>query len=211
MCGSGRDGGSTNSTFAWAIVAVGIGLTLAGDLIAVRAALDQGESLLLDFVRSLDGALLTALTFGAPIATVMWLSTGITPAMMLLLLVSTGLAIVNQVLSEPIQRLLDHAAFATLPQLRRQRADLRAVADALPKSQAATAPSERASHEWSDEEFTRLTRRALSHFGNLPKLTASPLIHLPAIDARLKTARALMQSKRPRQQDVAGAFCVQFP
>ena len=36
-----------------------------------------------------------------------------------------------------------------------------------------------------DETFTRLTRRALGHYGDLSKLVASPLTQLPVIDERL--------------------------
>ena len=69
------------------------------------------------------------------------------------------------------------------------------MAEALPKSQAATSPSATPANknpldEWEDEEFVRLTRRALSHFGNLSKLTASPLTRLPAVEARLATGVA---------------------
>ncbi|HMB24514.1 MAG TPA: hypothetical protein VKP08_16840, partial [Anaerolineales bacterium] len=39
----------------------------------------------------------------------------------------------------------------------------------------------------NEEERARLTRRALSHFGNLTRLASSPLTQLPAIERRLKT------------------------
>ena len=160
--------------------------------------LDQGESLLPDLVRSLDGAILATVAFGAPIGLVMWLgavpSTQLAAAstrpLLALLLVITALAIASQVLAEKIQRALDRVAFAALPQLRQQRADLRAVAQALPKSSSIRrfgleASTSNPLDEWDEDEFARLTRRALSHFGNLPKLTASPLIQLPLVDERL--------------------------
>ncbi|MCX6049418.1 MAG: hypothetical protein NT075_30325, partial [Chloroflexi bacterium] len=40
---------------------------------------------------------------------------------------------------------------------------------------------------WDETEFVRLTRRALSHYGDLPHLAASPLTRLPLIDMRLAT------------------------
>src|SRR5262249_12392431 len=39
-------------------------------------------------------------------------------------------------------------------------------------------------------EFTRLTRRALSHYGDLARLASSPLTRLPVIDARLSARGA---------------------
>jgi hypothetical protein len=42
----------------------------------------------------------------------------------------------------------------------------------------------------NEEERSRLTRRALSHFGNLTRLASSPLTQLPAIELRLKARGA---------------------
>ena len=178
------------STIGWTTVVFGVGLLLASDLVTIRAVLEQGESLLPDLVRSLDGAILATLSFGAPVGLTMWLSTGTTHPLLALLLVITALAIASQVLAEKIQRALDRVAFAALPQLQQQRADLRAVAEALPKASSARkfgldVPTPNPLDAWDEEEFARLTRRALSHFGNLPKLTASPLGQLPLVDERL--------------------------
>jgi len=41
-----------------------------------------------------------------------------------------------------------------------------------------------------DDEFARLTRRALSHFSDLPRLAASPLTRLPIIFHRLNARAA---------------------
>ena len=57
---------------------------------------------------------------------------------------------------------------------------MRAAASALPR--AAERPDLAALDE---AEFAHLTRRALSHFGDLPRLAASPLTGLPLIDERL--------------------------
>ena len=37
-----------------------------------------------------------------------------------------------------------------------------------------------------EEEFTRLTRRALSYLGNLPKLASSPLTQMALVDRKLR-------------------------
>jgi hypothetical protein len=63
--------------------------------------------------------------------------------------------------------------------LAQERAALRELTDALPRTRALDP-------EWGDEEFVKLTRKALSHLGDLPKLASSPLIRLPLIDKRLR-------------------------
>jgi len=42
----------------------------------------------------------------------------------------------------------------------------------------------------SEEQFARLTRRALSHLGDLPKLAASPLVDLPIVQGTQPLDRA---------------------
>jgi hypothetical protein len=42
-----------------------------------------------------------------------------------------------------------------------------------------------------DDKRTRITRRALSNFGNLPKLATSPLTKLPVINERHKERNAI--------------------
>jgi hypothetical protein len=60
---------------------------------------------------------------------------------------------------------------------------LRASAEALPKI------AETLDADISDQaELARLTRRALSQMGNLPKLAASPLTRLPVVEQRLARA-----------------------
>jgi hypothetical protein len=61
--------------------------------------------------------------------------------------------------------------------MRKVRAELREEADTLPRVNQAL------NLEALDEvEFSRLTRQALSHFGNLSRLAASPLSHLEQVD-----------------------------
>jgi hypothetical protein len=73
--------------------------------------------------------------------------------------------------------------FARAPRLQQARAEQRAVEMVLPRVDEALDLA-----RLDDEEFARLTRRALSHYGDLPRLASNPLTRLPAIDARL-TAR----------------------
>ena len=75
--------------------------------------------------------------------------------------------------------LLDRVAFWRSPALRADRAALRSTEAALPLRKAGPLD------DIDDDAFTRLTRRALGHYGDLSKLVASPLTALPEIDERL--------------------------
>ena len=70
--------------------------------------------------------------------------------------------------------------FAQSPWLRRARNDARAVASALPRLDATIDLA-----HMDAAEFARLARRALSHYGDLPRLAANPLTRLPQIERRL--------------------------
>jgi hypothetical protein len=105
--------------------------------------------------------------------------------MLALLLATIATAIASQTLAEPLQAGLDYLAFRAWPGLRQARAELRQAAEALPKANEALDPA-----ALDDIEFVRLTRRALSQMGNLPRLAASPLIRLPLIETRLKQRQA---------------------
>lgn len=164
----------------WLVLA-GIG----GDLLALgwaMAALDAEDAAesLNHMLRSFDYALLTAVLFGGQVGLVMAFSTGVTASMLLLLLTTVAAAIAIQVLADPLQRWLDRLAFFNRPDLQQERADFREAATAVSRR----LPAPDFTHP-EPEEFTRLTRRALSHMGNLPRLSASPLIHLPLVDERL--------------------------
>lgn len=164
----------------WVLPAIAIDLFLLGLAIAILDAFDQGEALLPDFLRSLDYSFFTALLFGGQVALVIFLGTGVTFPMLLLLLATIATSVAIQTFSDHIQALLDRVAFARFPKVRRARADLRAVASALPRV------NETLDLAAVDEaEFASLTRRALSHYGDLPRLAASPLTCLPAVRARL--------------------------
>jgi hypothetical protein len=60
------------------------------------------------------------------------------------------------------------------------RAELRAAADALPRLNPSLDVL-----KLDEDEFARLTRRAISHMSDLPRLAASPLTQLPIIESRL--------------------------
>ena len=167
----------------WTLLGAGIDVIALGLAIARFDALDQGEALMPDMIRSFDAALIAALTFGGQVALVILLSTGPTASMIILLLATIATAIAASTLSDRIATALDRVALGRLPLVRNARSDLRDTARSLQRRDYTLDPT-----ELDEAEFTRLTRRALSDFGDLPRLSASPLISLPLIEKRL-TAR----------------------
>lgn len=159
---------------------VGLGLVLA-----LLDAFEEDEALLYDLVHSLDFTVLGVAVFGGPVALMMGLSTGVTWPMLALLLAMITLAVLTQTFGAQAQQLFDALALRAFPRLRQERTNLRAMADALPRINEAINPA-----ELDEGEFARLTRHAISHLGNLPRLATSPLTRLPVIDARLARRQA---------------------
>jgi len=170
--------------FDTALLIVGVDLMLLDMCIAGLDAFDEGETLLPDAIYSFVRAMLAAFIFGGQVA----LAAGgqFSFAMLALLYGVVAAAIASQVFSESIQNGLDRLVFARLPGLRRARAELRTAASLLPRVDDSlnlrTMP---------EDEFIRLTRRALSHMTDAGKLSASPLMRLPMLDARVKDAHTL--------------------
>jgi hypothetical protein len=133
-----------------------------------------------DFLRSFAYSLVLVLLFGSQVAVAMVLGTGVTLIMLLLLLAVIMTAIVTQTFADPIQAGLDWLLFARIPRIRQDRADGRIIASSAPRSRDVLDPG-----QFNDEQFSRLTRKALSHMGNLPRLSASPLTRMDLIESRL--------------------------
>lgn len=169
----------------WYLLAVDLDLVLLGLAIAALDAFDQGEALLPDLLRSLTFAGGGAILFGGQVALAIALGPGVTVALAALLLAVVATATATSVFADPLGGLLDRLALGRQPEVRQARAELRAVATALPRANPALDPA-----TLDDAEFARLTRRALSHFGDLPRLAVSPLVHLPLIDQRLARRQA---------------------
>jgi hypothetical protein len=162
------------------LLAIGGDLVVLGLVIVALDAFDEGEALLPDFIRSFGFSFFAALLFGGQVALAMILGEGITFPLLTLLLIIITSAVATQTFSDPIQTLLDHVIFARFARLRQARAELRAASSALPRV------NESLDLDILDEaEFARLTRRALSHFGDLQRLASSPLTRLAIIEARL--------------------------
>jgi hypothetical protein len=164
---------------ALVLAAMSLDLLVLGFLLAVADALDSGERLYPDLRRSAAGALVAALLVGGPAALTMLAAPGLGVVTVLqFLLVAVVLAAVA--LGGPVRRGLDRIAFLDNERLRLDRAALLLLADALPRR--------RERHTLialSEEEFHRLTERALQDYGDLGRLLRSPLIDLPTVDRRL--------------------------
>lgn len=163
------------------------GLTLAvigfGLDVALFDAFDEGQTLLPDLYRSFDYSFIMVLLFGGLVALAIIFGAGLTLPMVSLLLATIAAAIATQTWADSVQTALDRLAMASFPGLRQARADLRTATSTL------TRLGDNIKFESLDDaEFGRLTRRALSQLGDLPRLAASPLTRLPLIEARL-TAR----------------------
>ena len=163
-----------------ALPAIGVDLGLLGLAIALLDAFDEGETLRPHMARSLLAAGMSAAAFGSLVALAIIGGAGTAPAMVGLLLAVVALAVSAQTLADPLQGLIDRLAFPQARALQQARANLRESASALPKVDLGLPLA-----EIEAAEFARLTRRSLSHLGDLGRLVSSPLTQLPTIKARL--------------------------
>jgi len=170
---------------SWFLVGLSIDFIILGLVIALLDAFDEGETLLPDFLRSFVSTVFAILLFGSPVILTMTFGNGLTFLMLELLLAIVAAAILSQTFSNQIQSALDYVAFNAFPGLRQARDDLRALASTLPRV------NESLEVKYLDEEeFVRLTRRALSHMGNLPRMATNPLTRLPIVETRLAKRNA---------------------
>lgn len=159
----------------WVIPALGLDLFLLGIAIVIWDAFDEGESLRSHIIRSF----VSSLYYAGSLAVLMVIAIAIDGEMSTGRLVAlTGViafGILAQTLSTPLQTLLDQLTLPQEPALNEQRKMLRKTADELPRL------STLGPDHMDEAEFVRLTRRAISNLGDLPKLAASPLTNLPLI------------------------------
>jgi hypothetical protein len=156
------------------LIMMDLDLVLMGWGIAILYADDQGEALLPDALRSLALAALSAAVFGGQVAAVMRIE-GESGGLTVLLYSIITVAILVQVFAPFIQQLLDTLTFS--PDTRQEREALRGVYNAIPRRDQTLNLL-----ALDEQEFTRLTRRALSLLGDLEGLASSPLLYLPQID-----------------------------
>jgi hypothetical protein len=161
-----------------ALTSTGVDVAALGVAVAMSDAFDEGEALRADMRRSFVAMAVVAVPFGGQVLLGLGITGPSTP-LTVLLFTSLAVAIAVQVLAGPLAGLLDRLAFSGSPDLRADRDALRRTEAALPR---------RASNPLDgidDEGFVRLTRRALGHYNDLPRLVTSPLTALPEISERL--------------------------
>ena len=162
----------------WGISVLGVDLLTLGILITIWDAFDEGESMRAHLLRSLVAAFYYAGALAALVIIFIALDgeLGFTKLLLLTSVITFG--ILTQTFSSQIQSLLDRLTFSRTSTLSSEREILRTMADDLPR----LSPFKLA--EVDEKEFARLTRRAISNLGNLPKLATSPLTKLPAVIAQ---------------------------
>ncbi|BBZ00311.1 hypothetical protein [Mycolicibacterium fallax] len=179
-----------------ALASTGFDVLLLGLAVALWDAFDEGQALRADMRRSFAGAMAVAVLFGAQGMVGIAATDGAARTVVTALtFTSVGVAVALTVLADPLAGLLDRLVFARAPELRADRAVLRDTEAALPLRRPNPLD------EVDGETFTRLTRRALGHYGNLSKLVASPLTALPMIDERL-AARGLPDQPLERANEL---------
>jgi hypothetical protein len=158
---------------------LGFDVVVFGVLVAVTDAVEEGEAIRADMLRSLVIAGFTAVLFGSQVI--------FFGGPELLAYTTVAAAVAVQVLANPLASVVDRLA---VPAVAAQRAELREAAESLPKRRPLVTEDE--------AEFARLTRKALSHYGDLGKLVASPLITLtdeaPPLDRAAQLKSMLLTS-----------------
>jgi len=167
--------------YEYALPAIGIDLLFLGLCIAWFDAFDEGETFLPDLLRSLVLTLVLVLIFAGQIGFVIAIQTGLTDEMQILLTTTIFASIFISVFGNSFQSKLDGFVFSRVPSVREARARLITESAILSRKDAGIKLS-----ELNEEERSRLTRRALSHFGDLTRLASSPLTQLTIIETRLK-------------------------
>jgi len=160
---------------AWTILLLGLDLFLLGIAITVWDAFEEGERFRSHLLRSFVASLYYAGALAALVILAITIDGAITQGKLIALVSVIAFGILTQTFSNPIQATLDRLTAPQEDTINEQRKTLRETAEELPRLSLLTP------QEMDQVEFARLTRRALSHLGDLPKLATSPLIHLPAV------------------------------
>jgi membrane protein CcdC involved in cytochrome C biogenesis len=160
---------------SWMVPALGLDLFLLGIVITVWDAFEEGESIRSHLTRSW----VTSFYYAGVLAILVFMAVVIdgelTPGKLTALVLVIGFGILAQIFSNPIQAGLDRLTMSHDSAMVNERAILRQTADVLPRLSILDPSS------MDETEFARLTRRAIANLGDLPKLSTSPLINLPAI------------------------------
>ncbi len=162
------------------LAALELDMLLLGLALNALNAHEEGASTWPELARGFASAILTALGFALVLAL------AAAPASAVFGVVA--LAILLRVWAGWWDTGLDRLIFAARPRMIAARAELREVAEVLPRQVPESTPS--VTPHWPEAEFARLTRRALTLMGDLPKLAAHPLTQLPQVTHALQATGA---------------------
>jgi hypothetical protein len=163
------------------LLAISIDLIVLGFVLGYLDTYEEGTRLLPDALRSLAAAGLASLVFSGQIMLVMMVTGETSLVFLVLLFTLAATAVILETFSGALQTALDKLIFMDNPAIRQERQMLRSLNTALPRTREAVDLM-----KMEDEQFARLTRRALSHFNHLEKLAANPLMGLPVVTWRLR-------------------------
>lgn len=140
----------------------------------------EEEAFMPPLFRSFDYAFATAILFGGQIIILMNTRFGISFYLLCLLFSTITTSLIVQVFSDHMNNLMDRIAFFNAPQVRQTRAQLREASSEAPRIDMALVAD-----TIDPDEFAKLTRKAISQMGNLPKLSSNPLTRLYLIESTL--------------------------
>jgi len=169
----------------YVLPAIGFDILLLGFCMAWFDALDEGESFLPDMFRSFVQTLIVTLIFAGQVGFVIAIQTGLTEGMHLLLTTTILASVILSVFGNTLQSKLDDFTFASTPSVREAKMRLQTESAILSRKDARVNLK-----EMTEEERSRFTRRALSHFGDLTRLASNPLTQLPISEKRLGSRNA---------------------
>lgn len=164
-----------------ALLGIGGDLLLLGYAVSQIKAYEEGAALLPELLPSLTRTLLASALVGGQFFVLLSVVEDLRGPLVLLFYTTLTTVIGLFTWQEGLQRRLDQFLFGRQARLTQERETLIAVAEALPRQNSALDVI-----TMDESEFTRLTRRALSHYNDLSKLVASPLIQLPVVSVHLR-------------------------
>ena len=132
-------------------------------------------------IRSLVLTSIIVLIFAGQVSFIVAIQTGLTYGMKFLLTTTVLASVLIAIFGSSLQNLLDGFAFSHNPSFWEERRRLVTESVILSRKDAGIELS-----KLNEEERSRLTRRALSHFGNLNRLASNPLTQLPVIELKVK-------------------------
>jgi hypothetical protein len=157
------------------ILLLGFDLLFLGLVIVVWDAFDEGETLRPHLLRSF----ISAFYYAGALAVLTVLTTSLEGDLsfgkLLLLTSLIAFGVLTQTFSYQLQAWLDRLTFPQAVEMNRQREMFYQAADEMPRLSNLDPLS------LPEDEFDRLTRRAISSLGDLPRLSASPLVRLPQL------------------------------